>query len=122
MIKKYFKGPYVVEDAWEQFDLAPAKDENERWGYVDIDGNVKIPYQFKWAGRFAIGEEDKIAIAPVMSEDEHSYAWINEKGEFITEFIYLDACNSENKHRVMKRSKKGCVQGEIDDQGNETWY
>ena len=47
----------LIYDEIEGFSegLAATKSNNGKWGFVDRDGNVVIPFKYGWVGRFAWG-------------------------------------------------------------------
>lgn len=51
--------------------------KNNKWGYIDIEGNIAIPFQFDSASSFS----DKKSMVEINNEKKY----INTKGEFIEE-------------------------------------
>ncbi|RPI18453.1 MAG: hypothetical protein EHM58_05200 [Ignavibacteriae bacterium] len=68
---------YINEDtSYEYFAL-------EKWGYIDINGNVLIPYQFDGAGYFSEG----LAVVRIGG----LYGYINTSGQLVIPAIYREA-------------------------------
>ena len=74
-------GDQLTDFIYDEFNagrdgLIPVRKDN-KWGYIDMEGNIAIPFEFDYAYSFAEGK------SIVQINDEKKY--INTKGEFIEE-------------------------------------
>ncbi len=74
-------GIHAQTDESSSTESLSANKKDGKYGYVDEDGNVKIPYQFKSAGRFHSG-------FAAVSNEESKYGFIDSKGKVVVPFQY----------------------------------
>jgi len=94
-----------------QDDLYGAKKDN-KWGYIDLKGNVIIPFKYDDTEGF-FNEE----ILPLKKGGKYGY--ITKQGKEITEFKYDKAERFFNREKA--KIEMGLKSGWIDKKGNESW-
>ena len=82
----------------------------DRWGYIDLQGNVQIPFQYGSAGLFSEG------LAHVATFGQFSY--INEKGNTIIEEQYDYASPFKNGKAIVRKNGLNFL---INKSGNEVF-
>lgn len=84
-------------------------EQNGKWGYIDGEGRVVLPFQYKWASDFAEGRA--VVVAP-----SGTYALIDKTGREILPAMY-ELMEWDAVHGVVKVSYEG-VFGLADRQRN----
>ena len=92
--KEQIAGPF--DNVKPFIDSLAAVKQNNKWGFIDINGDVKIDYQFENAKSFS-GH-----LAAVFDGDLWGYISLN--GEMVIEPNYLDAYNFVNGSAAVKIS------------------
>ena len=106
------KGSMVIPFIWNRYylaidpcfkeDFACVCNEKKRYGYIDRNGKVAIPFEYDFAYHFKEG------LAPVKKNGKWGY--IDKQGKTIIPFIYDNAYTfSEGFGRVEKNGKVGFV-------------
>ena len=85
-------------------------EQNGKWGYIDGEGRVVLPFQYKWASDFAEGRA--VVVAP-----SGTYALIDKTGREILPAMY-ELMEWDAVHGVVKVSYEG-VFGLADRNGTE---
>jgi hypothetical protein len=89
----------------------------KRFGYIDTNGNLIIPYSFYFASHFSDG------FAQVQVNKNGRYGYINKSGETIIKPKYFSTDNFHNGlARIWSEPKEGIAPwGYIDKAGNYVW-
>lgn len=69
-----------------------------KWGYVNRRGKIIIPMIYDWS----YAPYDGIGVVGL----DGKYAFINEDGKLLTDFVYSDCISNEMGCRAVKRGKK----------------
>jgi hypothetical protein len=119
--RKYKMIPNYDSDTYGGDGLIPVEQEG-KFGYINIKGDLVIPFQYDNARSFS---EGMAAVGKIVDEDEYGspiYSWgyINRKGELLIDYQYKDAFTfSEGMAEVTKGNmlqfidKSGAVQFEF---------
>ncbi|MBN2893207.1 MAG: WG repeat-containing protein [Bacteroidales bacterium] len=102
---------------WKEFpDDYHADFKNGKYGFLDKNGNLAIPYKFNSADDFIDGKA-KVRIG---DRNTGKYGFINRKGEFFTK-MYSQVSDFENGISIVENDGKQAV---IDTSGKEIskWY
>lgn len=87
-------------DDWDYYSdfhdgLAPVRSKGGKWGYIDISGNLIIPFMWEGAGSFSEG------YAPVKNKDG-KWGYIDTAGKVVIPFAWEEVgCFSEGLAPVM---------------------
>ena len=85
----YFSG-FVFQDVFQYSEsLAVVGDLSYQYGYMDEQGNIVIPCQWRWAESF----ENGIAVVTYETSKEYASVWIDREGKIISldpEYGYAD--------------------------------
>lgn len=83
-------------------ELTPKQDAFGKWGFVDQQGNIVVPFQYDWVWPFSEG------LAAVKLKNKWGY--INQRNETVTPFQYSDAGSfKEGLARVEMNDKFGYI-------------
>ena len=83
-------------------ELKPKQDASGKWGFVDQQGNIVVPFQYDWVWPFSEG------LAAVKLKNKWGY--INQRNETVTPFQYSDAGSfKEGLARVEMNDKFGYI-------------
>ena len=91
--------------------LCAVQEEGGKWGYIDLNGNIVIPFDYLEAKNF-VNE-----LAPVKN-DENKWGYIDKNGEIVIPFEYTNAeVFSDGVGRVANETEWGELWGYISKDG-----
>ena len=100
------------EDAKDFSSGLAAVQKNDKYGFIDTEGNLAIPFQYEWAGGF-VGDLGGVG-------KDGKYGFINKKGETVVNFVFdipsLDVPPYYPRHKL-QAVKKGCMRGLFNERG-----
>lgn len=110
--RKLRDNSFKAQYSWvgEMSEALTSAEQNGKWGYIDGEGRVVLPFQYKWASDFAEGRA--VVVAP-----SGTYALIDKTGREILPAMY-ELMEWDAVHGVVKVSYEG-VFGLADRNGTE---
>ncbi len=110
--RKLRDNSFKAQYSWvgEMSEALISAEQNGKWGYIDGEGRVVLPFQYKWASDFAEGRA--VVVAP-----SGTYALIDKTGREILPAMY-ELMEWDAVHGVVKVSYEG-VFGLADRNGTE---
>ena len=91
VIKPIYRDLYGFSDG-----LAAAKNDEGKWGFIDITGKVVIVFQFEIGSFFSEG------LARMYSKDKSRYGYIGSSGKWIIEPLFTEASSFTDGVTIVK--------------------
>jgi hypothetical protein len=108
--------PHIVDNGPDYFSFGLARfNKNNRYGYFDESGRVKILPQFDYARSFSDSVAAVCKGCTFRKNDEHTeiingkWGFINLKGDLVIPFIYDEASDFKNGHAKVKENGKSII-------------
>ena len=104
LFKTEINEPYTVKN--DDVVLYPMKDKSSKWGYIDKNGKVVIPFKYDGASPF----RDDLAYIKIGSKDSYKYGFVDKNGNLVVECKYDNAWPMQYGYaRVKLNGKYGLV-------------